>query len=132
MYNGELDQIGCTLHFINPGIDTGDLIAHICPEVTEDDDESTLFWRGVLDSADTYANCLDRLERGETLGQKQQEKGRLYLFRHRTRRHERELGVKLQNGLLKGVHLQARVRWFDTPAHESSPHEHSSANAPRC
>jgi len=118
MYNGELDQIGCTLHFINAGIDTGVLIAHICPEVTEDDDESTLFWRGVRDSADIYANCLERLERGEAIGQEQKEKGRLYLFKHRTRRHERELKAKLRNGLLKGVHLPARVHWFYGAAHE--------------
>jgi hypothetical protein len=113
LYNGEPDQVGCTLHFIDPGIDTGNLIAHICPEVTESDDELTLFWRGVRDSAEIYAQCLERLGRGETLGQRQSEKGRLYLFKHRTWRHERELQAKLRGGLLKGVLLPARVRWFD-------------------
>ena len=90
LYNGEFDQVGCTLHFMDPGIDTGNLIAHISPEVTEGDDEWTLFWRGVRNSAAVYAECLERLERGEPLGQRQQEKGKLYLFRQRTRRHERQ------------------------------------------
>lgn len=54
LYNGEPEQVGCTLHKIDPGIDTGDLIAHICPEVKEGDDDLTLFWRGVRDSADVY------------------------------------------------------------------------------
>jgi len=112
LYNGEPDQVGCTLHFIDPGIDTGNLIAHICPEVTENDNEFTLFWRGVRDSAEIYAQCLERLGRGETLGQRQREKGRLYLVKHRTWRHERELEAKLRSGLLKGVSLPARVRWF--------------------
>jgi methionyl-tRNA formyltransferase len=112
LYNGEPDQVGCTLYFIDPGIDTGNLIAHICPEVSEGDDESTLFWRGVRDSAEIYAECLERLERGEKLGQKQNERGRLYLFKHRTLRHERALQRKLRNGLLRGVRLPARVRWF--------------------
>jgi len=112
LYNGEPDQVGCTLHFIDPGIDTGNLIAHICPEVTETDDEFTLFWRGVRDSAEIYAQSLERLGRGETLGQRQNEKGRLYLFKHRTGRHERELRAKLRGGLLRGVRLPARVRWF--------------------
>jgi methionyl-tRNA formyltransferase len=112
LYNGEPDQVGCTLHFIDPGIDTGNLIAYICPEVSEGDDEPTLFWRGVRDSAEIYAQCLERLERGEGLGQKQNEKGRLYLFKHRTWRHERELQAKLRGGLLRGVRLPARVRWF--------------------
>lgn len=112
LYNGEPDRVGCTLHFIDPGIDTGNLIAHICPEVSEGDDESTLFWRGVRDSGEIYAQCVERLGRDETLGQKQNERGHLYLFKHRTGRHERELQRKMRNGLLRGVRLPARVRWF--------------------
>ena len=113
LYNGEPDQVGCTLHFIDPGIDTGNLIAHICPEVSDGDDEFTLFWRGVRDSAEIYAQCLERLERGEALGQRQDEKGRLYLFKHRAWSHERELQAKLRGGLLERLLLPARVRWFD-------------------
>jgi methionyl-tRNA formyltransferase len=116
LYNHEFDQVGCTLHFIDPGIDTGELIAHICPEVTEGDDELTLFWRAVRESAAVYAECLQRLERGEPLGRKQSEKGKLYLFKRRTRRHERELDARLRNGLLKGVQLPARIHWFERAA----------------
>jgi methionyl-tRNA formyltransferase len=122
LYNREFDQIGCTLHFIDPGIDTGDLIAHISPEVTESDDESKLFWRAVRDSAAVYAECLERLECGEALGQKQREKGNLYLFKSRTRRHERELEAKMRDGLLKGVQLPARIRWFERTADLSALH----------
>ena len=112
LYNGEPDQVGCTLHWIDPGIDTGNLIAHIYPEVSEGDDERTLFWRGVRDGAEIYAQTLERLAQGEVLGQKQNEKGRLYLFKHKTWRHERELQARMRHGLLKGVHLPARVHWF--------------------
>ena len=48
-----------------------------------------------------------RLGRGETLGRRQSEKGHLYLFKHRTWRHERELRARLRGGLLRGVHLRA-------------------------
>jgi methionyl-tRNA formyltransferase len=113
LLNGEPDQVGCTLHFIDRGIDTGNLIAHVCPEVTENDDEYTLFWRGVRDSAEIYAQCLERLGRGEKLGQRQNEKGHLYLFKHRTWQRERELQAKLRGGLLTNVRLPARVHWFD-------------------
>jgi methionyl-tRNA formyltransferase len=82
--------------------------------VSEGDHERTLFWRGVRDSAEIYAQCLERLERGEGLGQKQNQKGRLYLFKHRTWQHERKFQAKLQDGLLKGVRLPARARWFHT------------------
>ena len=48
----------------------------------------------------------------EPPGLRQPEKGRLYLFRQRTLRHERQLRAKLAAGLLKGVQFPVRVRWF--------------------
>ena len=112
LYNGEPDQIGCTLHRIDSGIDTGVLIAHVRPEVAERDDELTLFWRGIRDSAEVYVQMLERLERGEHLGQPQVEKGRLYQVKQRGWREERRLASQMKNGLLRGVKLPARVRWF--------------------
>jgi len=112
LYNEEYEQIGCTLHFIDPGIDTGALIAHICPEVREGDEELTLFWRAVRDSADIYADLLQCLARGERFGEKQTEKGRLYQVKHRGWTHERNLARRINTGLLKDVHLDKRVHWF--------------------
>jgi hypothetical protein len=103
---------GCTLHYINAGIDTGDLIAHICPPVTAQDDELTLFWRGVKASAEVYCELLDRLERGEKPGVKQAGKGRLYQVKQRQGRHEAELAQAMRAGLLDGIDLPLRVRWF--------------------
>ncbi len=113
LHNGEPEQVGCTLHFIDAGIDTGNLIAHVSPEVKAGDDELTLFWRAVRDSADAYAELFDRLERGERFGQDQTEKGRLYQVKDRGLHHERHLDRKMQEGMLKGVHLPLRVKWFD-------------------
>jgi hypothetical protein len=115
LYNSEPEKVGCTLHYIDAGIDTGRLIAHICPAVQPQDDELTLFWRAVQDSAEVYAELLERLARGERLGQAQPGKGRLYQVRDRRWRHERELARRMREGLLAGVSLPARVRWF----HES-------------
>ncbi len=112
LYNGEVDQVGCTLHRINEGIDTGDLVAHVCPEVEEGDDELTLFWRAVQDSAEAYAELLERLERGERVGRPQAEKGRLYQVKQRGWREERLLAARMKSGLLRGAHLPRRVKWF--------------------
>jgi methionyl-tRNA formyltransferase len=116
LFNGEPDQVGCTLHRIDNGIDTGTLIAHICPEVDEGDGELTLFWRGVRDSAEVYAEMLERLARGERVGEPQREWGRLYQVKDRTWRAERQLAARMRDGLLRGLHLPARVRWFGAPA----------------
>lgn len=112
LYNGEPDQVGCTLHLINAGIDTGALIAHVCPEVREGDDELTLFWRAVRDSAEVYGEAIDRLTRGEVRPVAQKEKGRLYQVKDRTVAAEATLARKMSNGLLCGVELKKRVRWF--------------------
>ena len=107
---------GCTLHRIDNGIDTGSLIAHICPEVGEGDNELTLFWRGVRDSADVYVEMLERLARGERVGEPQREWGRLYQVKDRTWQAERQLAARMRDGLLRGLHLPARVHWFGVPA----------------
>jgi len=112
LYNGEPERVGCTLHAIDSGIDTGKLIAHVCPELRDDDDELTLFWRAVRDSADVFAELLDRLERGERLGEVQRKRGTLYQVRQRGWREERKLASRMASGMLQGVSLPRRVRWF--------------------
>lgn len=121
LYNEEPDQVGCTLHYIDAGVDTGNLIAHVCPEIKEDDEELTLFWRAVRDSAEVFVEVFKRLEQGGQLGQPQGQKGHLYQVKDRHRRHEQELEKRLAKGLLKGVNLPPRVRWFSETKIEKPP-----------
>lgn len=112
LYNGQPDQVGCTLHFINEGIDTGKLIAHVSPEIKETDDELTLFWRAVKESAEAYALLMDKFEQNEQLGQSQSEKGTLYQVKDRQLKHEQQLDRMLKEGLLGNYPLKTRIRWF--------------------
>ena len=112
LHNEEPENVGCTIHFIDSGIDTGRIVAHVCPEVHAGDTELTLFYRGVRASAEIYAEALDRFERGESLGAVQAERGRLYQVKQRTWRHERDLASRLANGMLRDISLPLRVRWF--------------------
>jgi methionyl-tRNA formyltransferase len=128
LYNGEPDRVGCTLHFIDAGIDTGALIAHVCPEVGPGDDELTLFWRGVRDSADAAAELLERMGRGERPGERQREKGRLYQVKQRGYRHERDLDARMRAGMLDAIHLPPRVRWF--AGSDGAAGKDASARAP--
>lgn len=112
LHNGEPEKIGCTLHYIDAGIDTGRLIAHISPEVREGDSELILFWRAVRDSAEVYAEAVARLAQGEQLGRMQPGKGRLYQVKDRGLRQEQAMAAKLASGMLAGMALPRRVRWF--------------------
>ncbi len=113
LYNGEPEKAGCTLHWIDAGIDTGGLIAHVSPEVRPDDDELSLFWRGVQTSAEVYAEFVRRLAAGERFGVVQPHKGRLYQVKQRALRHEREVERKLRAGMLRKTTLGRRVTWFE-------------------
>lgn len=112
LYNGEPDQIGCTIHFIDRGIDTGPIVAHVRPEVRDGDDELTLFWRAIRDATAAFEELLSRVEKGERFGQPQRDKVRLYRLRDRGWRHERDLTTRLRRGMLRGVHLAPRVSWY--------------------
>lgn len=112
LHNGEPEKIGCTLHYIDAGIDTGRLIAHISPEVREGDSELVLFWRAVQDSAEVFAEAIARLAQGEQLGMVQPGQGHLFQVKDRGLRHERALVARLASGMLAGVALPRRIRWF--------------------
>jgi len=112
LYNGEPEKIGCTLHYIDAGIDTGRLIAHVCPEIFPSDTELTLFWRSVRDSADVYAALMQRLAQGEEPGVPQHGRGHLYQVRQRGLRHEMRVNRLLRDGLLLDLKLGPRIKWF--------------------
>jgi hypothetical protein len=112
LHNQEPEKVGCTFHYINEGIDTGNMIAHVSPEIKETDDELTLFWRGIHDSTATVAELLSRLEQGDALGMPQTQKGTLYQVKDRSLQDEKKLETLLRNGLLKNLNLGKRVTWF--------------------
>ncbi len=112
LYNQEPDKVGCTIHYINAGIDTGNLIAHVSPEVKETDTELELFWRAVKSSTQAFCELFDRLESGEKFGTIQESKGKLYQVKDRQAGHERHLEQLFTNGLLKNIDLKERVTWF--------------------
>ena len=116
LYNGEPEKVGCTLHYIDAGIDTGRLIAHVSPEVHAGDSELELFWRAVRDSAAVYAEAVAKIATGERLGQAQSGSGRLYQVKDRGLRHERALAERMASGMLAGMVLPRRINWFSNGA----------------
>ena len=112
LYNGEPEKIGCTLHYIDTGIDTGRLIAHVCPAILPTDTELTLFWRSVKESAKVYAELMQRLAQGEKPGAPQQGRGRLFQVKQRGLRHEMRVKKLLHGGLLRELELGPRIKWF--------------------
>ena len=116
LYNGEPEKVGCTIHFIDRGIDTGNLIAHVSPEVKPGDDELTLFWRAVKESADVYAELLRtararRVLRPEPARQGQAVSGEGPWAAPMSA----SSSAGSRDGMLDGVELPKRVTWFVRP-----------------
>jgi len=118
LYNGEPEKVGCTLHFINDGIDTGHLIAHVSPAISAGDAELPLFWQAVKESAAVFAELLERLAAGERFGVPQPNTGRLYQVKQRGLKQEEELARQLRDGLLRQANLPRRVVWYPQNASE--------------
>lgn len=64
---GRLEFIGVTLHLIDAGIDTGDIVAHERPEIERGDTQHSLGCKTVVKSAEVLLNALDIVERGDYL-----------------------------------------------------------------
>jgi len=118
LYNREPEKIGCTIHYIDAGIDTGRLIAHVSPELHANDDELTLFWRAVKESAKVYAELVGLLANGEKVGAPQPGKGRLYQVKQRGLHHEKKVDRLLSEGLLHNRELGLRIKWFGRTVEE--------------
>ena len=57
---------GCTVHFVDSGMDTGPIIAQKEVEVLADDDESSLGERIKIEEHKLYPKVIDQLAAGET------------------------------------------------------------------
>lgn len=79
------DAIGSTIHFVDSGLDTGDLIEVARPAVRSSDDAEILYSRAERLAAQRLVELLVAYSRGVPLPRRPQEfRGRLVLRRHRT------------------------------------------------
>ncbi len=101
LYNNEPEYVGVTIHYVNPGIDDGDVIHQGRPDIQADDDEITIFVKMMEIGAKLMVKSLHEIEKGTVKGHKQTEKGQLYLDNMTTVTHIKELHEKLKKGLLK-------------------------------
>jgi methionyl-tRNA formyltransferase len=79
LYNNEPDKVGVTIHFVDEGIDTGNIIYQKAVGVTGDDNLSTLYIKCIKAGAELMVNAIDDLEKGEVkIIDKRNVKGKAY------------------------------------------------------
>lgn len=83
-YNKEFDKIGSTLHYVNSGIDSGDIIDWAVPAISKDDTPESLYCKAEKMAVDKLIELLQRYQKGETLPRyKQENVGHLYYTKDR-------------------------------------------------
>jgi len=64
LYNGEPDKVGVTIHFVDQGIDTGDIIFQATVELTREDDPSTLYAKCIQRGAELMSQTIEEIAGG--------------------------------------------------------------------
>ena len=99
LYDLAFDKIGSTIHFIDTGIDTGDIVEVVQPTIYPDDGPEQLYCRAERLAVHRLMDLLAGLERGHPLPrQPQSYRRRLYRRRDRTPYHDIVFALRRRNG----------------------------------
>jgi methionyl-tRNA formyltransferase len=78
LVNGEPEYCGATIHFLDAGVDSGPIIAHVRPDLRADDGPHEIGNRTIMSAAAMLARAACALGRGTLGGVAQSGEGRLY------------------------------------------------------
>lgn len=67
LYEGKFDRIGSTIHFLDQGVDTGDIIEHVVPPLYPDDSPETLYCRAEKMAIHRMIELISHVEHGGSL-----------------------------------------------------------------
>jgi folate-dependent phosphoribosylglycinamide formyltransferase PurN len=78
LVNGEPEYCGATIHYLDAGVDTGPIIAHVRPPIDAGDGPHDIGNRTIVAAADALADAVELRARGRVRGVPQTGDGRLY------------------------------------------------------
>ncbi len=102
--NGEPEYIGVTAHFIDPGIDTGDIIYQTRPVLDGDDDLNAIFLKVIAEGIELVTGAIEEIaDKGKVVSYKQEKgTGRLYRSRDLNAGLARRCLANLEEGIIAG------------------------------
>jgi methionyl-tRNA formyltransferase len=102
LYNREPEWIGATIHQLDPGIDSGPILATVRPSIEPHDNEDTLFAKCVMVGATAYITAIRAIAAGKSIHVPQDlSAGKEYRFVDRTVAAELRVRRLLRDGLLR-------------------------------
>jgi len=117
-YNNELEYVGMTVHYIDMGIDSGDIIHQGRPIFEEDDNTHTIGCKNVLLGTELTCNMIDKyLSLNEPLLAIKQDikNGKLYRWKDFTQETVEKINKNIQEGMIREYARNPKyvpiVRW---------------------
>ena len=99
--DGAWDRIGSTIHFVDPGVDTGDILEVVEPALHKGDNAEMLYSRAEMAAVHRLVTWLDHYERGGGLPRTPQpQRGRQYNIRDRKPKHDLSVWWRRRTGRL--------------------------------
>ncbi len=99
--NAEPEYIGVTVHRIDPGIDTGDIIFQARPALDPKDDLNSIFLKVIAEGVELAADAIERFEAAAArLYPQASEAGRLYLSKDFSANAARRCLALLEEGII--------------------------------
>lgn len=100
LYNEAPQHVGVTIHYIDPGIDSGHIIRTARPSICEDDNLHTLECKVIALGTELMARTVMGFKNGKLPGVPQWCDGKLYLSRDFTLARRLEMNRRLADGLI--------------------------------
>jgi folate-dependent phosphoribosylglycinamide formyltransferase PurN len=110
LVNGEPEYCGATIHFIDVGIDTGPIIAHVRPDIRKGDGPHDIGNKTIAAAADALAAAAHAHAASPLTGVVQAGEGRLYHRKHFSAAAVRQLYANFADGMIDTYLANRRVR----------------------
>ena len=103
LHNEDLHLVGATLHYIDPGIDSGEIICHVSTDIIQNDTPHTIGTRVIREGSETMVRVLQLLEQDKIVSTPQWHPANGVLCRRRDFTAEilRELLARWDDGLVR-------------------------------
>jgi methionyl-tRNA formyltransferase len=110
--NSEPEYIGATVHHVNPGIDTGDIIYQTRPVLAEGDDLNAIFLKVIAEGVELVARALGEIrDRGAVDSHRQPENvGKLYVMKDLTAGAAKVCLSNLEKGVIREYNADKKKR----------------------
>ena len=115
MLENRFDQIGATVHMIDKGVDTGNLLFEVYPDVCPEDDEVSLELKIANNIVDPFVSMLQKIESSadqQLVGQPQQVKGKEIRYRDLSWWRSTVFTIKKQLGMIKIPTIASKTKLF--------------------